>query len=123
MYHAPPSPTPSPTPSTEPYVETATAPTEEYVVTAYSVGDDYTPSHGITASGERVKAGETVACPRDIPLGTRVDIEGVGERVCEDRGGMIRNNRIDVYMTSERAALNFGKQTLDVKIIEEESYE
>jgi 3D (Asp-Asp-Asp) domain-containing protein len=104
------SPEPEPPPPPPP-------PTETYVITAYTVGDDYTPSHGITASGERVKAGYTAACPRELPFGTELRIEGVGRRTCTDRGGRIRGRHIDLYMTTKKAALQFGRQRLKVEII------
>lgn len=91
---------------------------EIYVVTAYSVGDNYTPDHGITASGERVEAGVTVACPKELPFGTRVDIENVGVRTCTDRGGAIKGKRLDVYIPEIEEALKFGKRELNVSIIE-----
>ncbi|WP_412767176.1 3D domain-containing protein [Brevibacillus agri] len=81
-----------------------------YEVTAYSVGDDFTPTHGITASGARVREGVTAACPPELPFGTRVHIEGVGERVCLDRGGAIKGRRLDVYMTDRSEALRFGRK-------------
>lgn len=90
---------------------------ETYVVTAYSVGDDYTPGHGITASGKPVEAGVTVACPRELPLGTRVEIDGVGERTCTDRGGKIKGKRLDVYIPDIVDALEFGKQELSVRVL------
>lgn len=110
----------------EPIVqEAAVSPTETYVVTAYTLREQETgkrPSHplyGITASGERVKAQETVACPRELPFGTRLDIEGVGERTCQDRGGAIKGRRIDVYIPELKVAREFGRQTLGVTIIHE----
>src|SRR5690606_41922664 len=48
--------------------------------------------YGITASGKPVEAGVTVACPPDLPFGTVLRIEGVGERVCHDRGGAIKRS-------------------------------
>ena len=45
--------------------------------------------------------GETVACGPDIPYATRVYIQGVGWRVCQDRGGAIENNEIDVAVRPE----------------------
>lgn len=93
---------------------------ETYVVTAYSVGDDYTPGHGITASGRPVEAQVTAACPRELPFGTRVEIEGVGERTCTDRGGRIKGNRIDVYIPEISDALKFGKRELEVTILNDE---
>lgn len=95
-------------------------PQEIYVVTAYTAGDRYTPSHGVTASGERVKSGVTVSCPPELPLGTRIRIEDVGTRICQDRGGAIKGRRLDVYMTSIAEAKTFGRRELAVTIINEE---
>ncbi|MBR8661151.1 3D domain-containing protein [Brevibacillus sp. NL20B1] len=92
------------------------AETELYEVTAYSVGDDFTPGHGITASGARVREGITAACPPELPFGTRVHIEGVGERVCLDRGGAIKGRRLDVYIADRSEALRFGRRKLSVTI-------
>lgn len=91
-----------------------------YIVTAYTVGDRFTPSHGITASGERVRTGVTLSCPRELPLGTVVSIEGVGRRTCTDRGGRITGHHLDLYVPTVKQALKFGKQTLDVTIIPKE---
>lgn len=44
-------------------------------------------SDGITASGTTATVGRTVAV-MGIPFGTRLYIEGIGERVVEDRGGL-----------------------------------
>lgn len=49
-----------------------------------------------TSSGTYPVAGRTVAC-NSFPLGTRVMIEGYGEYVVEDRGGM-GGNVIDIYL-------------------------
>jgi 3D (Asp-Asp-Asp) domain-containing protein len=40
--------------------------------------------------------GETVACGPDIPYSTRVYIQDVGWRICQDHGGAIDNDEIDV---------------------------
>jgi 3D (Asp-Asp-Asp) domain-containing protein len=56
-----------------------------------------------------------------MALGTRLEIEGVGVRVCEDRGGAITEGHIDVYMPQLKEARQFGRQRLKVRIIEEES--
>jgi Uncharacterized protein conserved in bacteria len=36
----------------------------------------------------------------------------------EDRGGAIQGNRIDVFFPTHQEALNFGRQTADVYIID-----
>lgn len=70
-----------------------------------------------TASGAWPEVGRTVAVdPAVIPLGTRVWVEGHGWRVAEDVGGMIRGNRIDLYMSSEEEAVQFGRREVRVVI-------
>jgi 3D (Asp-Asp-Asp) domain-containing protein len=72
---------------------------------------------GITSTGTEATQGRTIAVdPKKIPYGTEVEIEGVGVRVAEDCGGAIKGNRIDLYFDSHQEALNFGRQTLQVKI-------
>ena len=51
---------------------------------------------GITASGTYATAGRTVAASLEFDFGTRLWIEGIGERVVEDRGGAIGGGRLDV---------------------------
>jgi hypothetical protein len=40
--------------------------------------------------------GETVACGPDIPYSTEVYIQDVGWRTCQDHGGAIDNDEVDV---------------------------
>jgi 3D (Asp-Asp-Asp) domain-containing protein len=93
-----------------------------YVITAYTAGYESTgkrkgdKGYGVTTSGEDVKENRTLACPRSIPFGTKIEIEGYGIRVCEDRGGHIVNGRLDIYMENLNDALEFGRRTLQVKI-------
>ena len=74
-------------------------------------------SDGITASGEKAIEGITVAMDKSIPFGTKIYIDGVGERIVQDRGGAIKGNRIDLYFDSHQEALNFGRQTKQVTIL------
>lgn len=74
-------------------------------------------SDGITATGTKAKQGRTIAVdPKQIPYGTKVVING-HTYVAEDCGGSIKNNRIDIYMSSHKEALQFGVQYADVYII------
>lgn len=54
--------------------------------------------HGITASGAVAVEGVTIACPPELPFGSRLAIEGVGVRVCEDRGSAIRGRHLDLFI-------------------------
>lgn len=51
---------------------------------------------GITASGVKAQVGRTCAAPKGFAFGTRLYIDGIGERIVEDRGGAIKGNKIDV---------------------------
>jgi 3D (Asp-Asp-Asp) domain-containing protein len=98
-------------------------PAEVFEVTAYTAYEESTgkspghPAFGITASGKRVQAGVSAACPPSMPFGTRIEIEGVGERVCHDRGAAITEGRIDVYMPELNDALEFGRKRLKVRVV------
>lgn len=67
------------------------------------------------ANGNYPTCGYTAAC-NSLPLGTRIYIEGLGEYVIEDRGGM-SDNVIDIYMGDVDTCLQFGVQYADVYII------
>lgn len=69
---------------------------------------------GITADGTIAKEGVTVAADTDIlPFGTKVKINGEIYTV-QDTGGAIQGHRIDIFMNDHQAALDFGRQTIEV---------
>lgn len=84
--------------------------------TAYSAYDPGNGSH--TATGTPVRRGVIAVDPSVIPLGTRVFIPGYGEAVAEDVGGSIYGNRIDVAFDTHAEALSFGRQELEIFIME-----
>ena len=72
-----------------------------------------------TASGEVAQAGVTIAADWTIYTpGTVVEIEGIGTRVVQDKGGAIKGNRIDIYFEDHAAALDFGRQTVKMRVLE-----
>ena len=76
----------------------------------------YVATGNTCANGNYPTSGYTIAS-NSLPMGTRVYIEGIGERVVEDTGGMA-NNVIDVFVdsTSEAYALTGD---YEVYVIEE----
>lgn len=78
----------------------------------------YTPKcgngDGLTATGTKARPGVIAVDPTIIPYGTQVYIDGYGYFSAEDTGGLIKGNRIDIYMESVKAAKQFGKQELTI---------
>ena len=84
--------------------------------TAYSA---YDPGNGpYTASGTPVRHGVIAVDPSFIPIGTRVYIPGYGEAVAEDIGGAIVGNIIDIAFDTHEEAIEFGRQELEIYILE-----
>lgn len=72
---------------------------------------------GITASGRKLTPYTSVAVDsRVIPLGSTISINGKQYR-CDDKGGAIKGNRIDVCVSSHSEALRLGVRYADVYII------
>ena len=82
-----------------------------------AAADECGKSDGVTASGVRVRENETLACPAQFPFGTKIQIEGMGTYVCEDRGGAIKVNHIDIYMKTKAQAFGFGRQNLVAEVV------
>lgn len=74
-------------------------------------------STGRTASGTKATAGRTVAAPSNFAFGTKLNIGGHVYTV-EDRGGAINGNKIDIYVSSHQAALQWGVRYLTVSVVE-----
>ena len=72
---------------------------------------------GITATGAVAQRGIVAVDPDVIPLGTRVYIPGYGTAVAADTGGAIRGNKIDLCMESYGEAINFGRRSVEVYIL------
>ena len=74
--------------------------------------------NGVTASGTKTSVGRTVAVdPRKIPYGTKMYIEGYGWRVAEDCGSAVKNNQIDILVSTHSQALSMGTRSGGVWIL------
>jgi 3D (Asp-Asp-Asp) domain-containing protein len=93
------------------------APLGRFKLTAYS-GPQLGQAEPITATGTTARAGRTVAVdPKVIPLGSKIYIEGLGERIAEDVGGGIKGNHIDVYLGTLPQAHVFGVRRGTVSVV------
>lgn len=103
-------------------VSSSTSGMQQFRSTAYSYGTT-------TASGTHVGEGRTIAVdPRLIPLGSKVKIVCPsypsinGVYTAEDTGRLIKGNIIDVYMASHSKAIDFGRRTLYVEVLNQTQY-
>ncbi|MEH7215138.1 3D domain-containing protein, partial [Priestia megaterium] len=90
---------------------------EATAYTAYCAG-----CSGITATGIDLRSNpnrKVIAVdPRVIPLGSRVYVEGYGEAIAGDTGGAIKGTRVDLFMASQSSALNWGRKTVKLQILD-----
>ncbi|WP_068674834.1 3D domain-containing protein [Oceanobacillus sp. Castelsardo] len=54
--------------------------------------------------------------PKVIPLGSVVHVEGYGYAIAGDIGSAIKGNKIDVYVPTHQAAVNWGFRTVKITI-------
>lgn len=82
------------------------------------------PGYGITATGMKARRGVIAVDPKVIPLYSRLYIESpdgswcYGYAVAGDTGGAIKGNKIDLFFPSHSEAINFGRRTAKVYILE-----
>ena len=70
---------------------------------------------GTTYTGTTATEGRTIAVdPSKIELGSKVYIDGLGEFIAEDIGGAIKENRIDIYLSSHSDCIRRGIEYREV---------
>jgi N-acetylmuramoyl-L-alanine amidase len=80
-----------------------------FVITCYDLT-------GRTASGAGTSMATVAVDPSVIPLGTGINIQGVGIRVAQDTGGAIRGHRLDLWEPSYAACMAWGVQSRQVSL-------
>jgi 3D (Asp-Asp-Asp) domain-containing protein len=84
--------------------------------TAYCYG-----CSGVTATGIDLRSNpnqKVIAVdPNVIPLGSEVYVEGYGHAIAGDTGGAIKGNKIDLFIPSHSEAMKFGRQSVNVTIL------
>jgi len=96
-----------------------------FTITAYTNSPSDTgksPSeigYGITASGAPTVPGKTVAADWGVlPVGTVITIEGLaGQYVVQDSGSAVNGRHIDLYVSSETAAVTWGIKQRKVTVV------
>jgi len=78
----------------------------------------YTYTGRNTATGLAPGPGTVAVDPRVIPMGSRLYIDGYGMGRAMDTGGSIRGNRVDVFFPTRQEAVQWGRRTVNVFILE-----
>lgn len=93
---------------------------EEMEVTGYAPGENKsgTCNDGniTTASGTLPKVG-TIAASNRFDYGQKIYVPGYGLGTVEDRGGAIIGNKLDIVFDSYKDAIEWGRQTKNVLVI------
>lgn len=82
------------------------------------VSTAYTHTGHRTATGIYPYEGVVAVDPRVIPLGTKLYVENYGYAVAADTGGVIKGNKIDVFFNTYNEAINWGRRTVKVYILD-----
>jgi 3D (Asp-Asp-Asp) domain-containing protein len=127
---AKPAATPVATPAAAPATQVTAQPaatkpaaaTNQITVEATAYTANCTGCSGITKTGVDLKANPNAKViavdPTVIPLGSKVYVEGYGYATAEDIGGAIKGNRIDVFIPTQSAALQWGRKQVKVTILD-----
>ena len=81
-------------------------------------GDINGTGDGLTATGLEVDEGIVAVDPSVIEYGSILYIEGYGYALAADTGGAIEGKRIDLFFECAHQAMEFGRQDVEVTVIE-----
>ncbi len=77
----------------------------------------YTHDGTMTKMGTPCRVGAIAVDPSVIPLGSKLYVEGYGVCTAEDTGGLIKGNRIDVFLNTEEECDAWGVKSVKVYIL------
>jgi 3D (Asp-Asp-Asp) domain-containing protein len=86
-----------------------------YSIFSVSAYDDSSgvPPWGVMASGEHTREG-VCACGTGYVFGTTFLLANGDAYMCQDRGGLIRDQNIDLWRSTKQEALRWGRRSMRV---------
>lgn len=87
------------------------------IKTLYVEATAYTYTGNDTATGVRPREGLIAVDPKVIAMGSKVYVEGYGYAIAADTGGDIRGNRIDVFFSTLRQCIDWGRKPVQIHIL------
>ncbi|WP_368645805.1 3D domain-containing protein [Alkalibacterium putridalgicola] len=85
--------------------------------TGYSTQQPGLSSHTYMGIDLRVNPRVIAVDPSVIPLGSMVEVEGMGVYIAGDTGGAIHGNIIDIHFKTVAEALQWGRRNVTVRIL------
>ena len=81
------------------------------------VSTAYTYTGNKTATGIAAREGLIAVDPKVIAMGSKVYVEGYGYAIAADTGGDIRGNRIDVFFSTLRQCIDWGRKPVHIYVL------
>lgn len=85
--------------------------------TGYSTQQRGLSTHTATGIDLRVNPRVIAVDPRVIPLGSLVEVQGLGVYIAGDTGGAIKGNIIDIHYPTVGQALSWGRRNVKIRVI------
>lgn len=89
-----------------------------YVAKKTAEATAYVHSGNLSAIGLKTREGLVAVDPTYIPLGSHLFIPGYGYGIAGDTGGKIKSGRVDLFMRSYDAAIQFGRRDVDIYVLD-----
>ncbi len=97
--------------------ETNTGSWMNFQSTGYSTQQPGLSTHTATGINLLVNPRVIAVDPSQIPLGSLVEVQGMGVYVAGDTGGAIKGRIIDVHFPTVGEALSWGRRSVNIRII------
>lgn len=85
--------------------------------TGYSTKQPGLSTHTFMGIDLRVNSRVIAVDPSVIPLGSMVEVEGMGVYIAGDTGGAIKGNIIDIHFNTVAEALQWGRRNVTIRIL------
>ena len=85
--------------------------------TGYSTQQKGLSTHTATGINLLVNPRVIAVDPRQIPLGSLVEVQGMGVYVAGDTGGAIKGRIIDVHFSTVGQAMNWGRRNVKIRVL------
>jgi len=94
-----------------------TPPEALFTITMYAVGCDVKQGHPTKAQIQPVVGFTAAADPTVLPIGSIVYVDGFGERLVHDVGGLVKGRHLDLFVANCGEARRWGRRVRTIHIL------